>query len=148
MKARLDCDGIGELTEYVGCKIERTEDYVKFTQPVLLQSCVNELNIESGRSAWTPAETGKVLIKGEIGTELKSSEQTKCRRGVGKLLHTMRWSRPEIYNSVRELSRFMTSGTATSHVKDMRRVMEYCVSTEKMRHYVETRPKMERRSRI
>jgi hypothetical protein len=42
----------------------------------------------------------------------------------------MRWSRPEIYNSVRELSRFMTSGTTTSHVKAMKRVMEYCVATE------------------
>jgi hypothetical protein len=42
----------------------------------------------------------------------------------------MRWSRPEIYNLVRELSRFMTTGTTTSHVKAMKRVMEYCVATE------------------
>jgi hypothetical protein len=42
----------------------------------------------------------------------------------------MRWSRPEIYNYVRELSRFMTTGTTTSHVKAMKRVMEYCVATE------------------
>jgi hypothetical protein len=42
----------------------------------------------------------------------------------------MRWSRPEIYNSVRELSRLMTSGTTTSHVKAMKRVMVYCVATK------------------
>jgi hypothetical protein len=42
----------------------------------------------------------------------------------------MRCSRPEIYNSVRDLSIFMTTGTITSHVKAMKRVMEYCVSIE------------------
>jgi hypothetical protein len=46
------------------------------------------------------------------------------------LLHMMRWSRPEIYNSVRELSIFMTTGTTTLHLKAMKRVMEYCVATE------------------
>jgi hypothetical protein len=123
MKANFDCDDIGELMEYVGCKIERTDDYVKFTQPVLLQSFVDEFNIESGRSTYTLAEIGKVLAKGEIGTELKSEEQTRYRCGVGKLLHM-------IYKSVRELSRFMTTETTTSHVKAMKRVMDYCVATE------------------
>jgi hypothetical protein len=41
MKSRFDCDDISELTEYVGCKIERTDDYVKFTQLVLLQSFID-----------------------------------------------------------------------------------------------------------
>jgi hypothetical protein len=130
MKARFDFDDIGELTEYVGCKVERTKDCVRYTQPVLLQSYVDEFSIESGRLVCTPAETGKVLVKGDEESQLKAAEQTKYRCGVGKLLHMMRWSRPEIYNSVRELSRFMTSGTTTSHVKAMKRVMEYCVATE------------------
>jgi hypothetical protein len=130
MKARFDCDDIGELTEYVGCKVERTKDYVRFTQPVLLQSYVDEFSIESGRSVRTPAETGKVLVKGDEESQLKAAEQTKYRCVVGKLLHMMRWSRPEIYNSVRELSRFMTTGTTISHVKAMKGVMEYCVATE------------------
>jgi hypothetical protein len=89
MKARFDCDDIGELTEYVGCKIERTDDYVKFTQPGLLQNFVDEFNIKSWWSSRTLAKTGKVLVKGEIWTE-----QTKKRCGVGKLLHMMRWCRP------------------------------------------------------
>jgi hypothetical protein len=69
---------------------------------------VKEFSIESGRSVRTPAETGKVLVKGELCSELKTSGQTKYRCGVGKLLHMMRWSRPETCNYVRELSRFMT----------------------------------------
>jgi hypothetical protein len=42
----------------------------------------------------------------------------------------MRWSRPEIYNAVRELSRFMTNGASDAHMKAMKRVMEYCVETK------------------
>ena len=33
-----ECDDIGEFKEYVGCKIERTNHTIKFTQPVLQQS--------------------------------------------------------------------------------------------------------------
>jgi hypothetical protein len=38
MKQNFDCDEIGELKEYVGCKIEhnRDEGYMKLMQPVLL----------------------------------------------------------------------------------------------------------------
>jgi hypothetical protein len=42
----------------------------------------------------------------------------------------MRWYRPEIYNAVRELSRFMTVGSSDVHMKAMIRVMEYCVETK------------------
>ena len=129
MKARFDCDDIGELTEYVGCKVECTEDYVKFTQPVLLQSFEDEFGTETGRSTRTPAETGNVLRKGEDGSKMEYPKLNKFQKGVGKLLQMMRWSRPEMQNAVRDCSRFMTNGTSSSHVKAMHRVMDYCVST-------------------
>jgi hypothetical protein len=46
MKSRFDCDFIGELTEYVHCNIEKNSDYVRFTQPVLLQSYEDGFDIE------------------------------------------------------------------------------------------------------
>jgi hypothetical protein len=42
----------------------------------------------------------------------------------------MRWSRPEIYNAVRELSRFMTTGASDAHMKAMKQMMKYCVETK------------------
>jgi hypothetical protein len=89
MKARFDCDDIGELTEYVGCKVDRTKDYVQFTKSVLLQSYIDGLSIESGRPVRTLAETGKLLVKGEDESQLNATEQTKYRSGVGKLLYMM-----------------------------------------------------------
>jgi len=77
----------------------------------------------------TPAEAGSVLERCEDGEALTEREQTRYRSGVGKLLHLMRWSRPEIYNAVRELSRFMTIGASKIHMKAMERVMNYCLTT-------------------
>jgi hypothetical protein len=47
---------------------------------------------------------------------------------VGKLLHVMRWSRPDVLNAVSELSRFMMVA-ALQQMKALYRVMSYCVAT-------------------
>jgi hypothetical protein len=59
---------------------------------------------------------------------LDSASQTKYRSGVGKLLHLAKWSRVDVLNRVRELSRFMTS-PRESHWKAMLRCMKYIVMT-------------------
>ena len=125
-----DCDDVGEFNEYVGCKLERNwkNRSVRITQPVLLQSYEDEFELPS-REYETPAETGKVLTKCEDDQQVPPAEQKEFRSGTGKLLHMMRWSRPEIWNSVRELSRRMSKSNA-DHLKAMKRVMKYCVSTK------------------
>ena len=55
----------------------------------------------------TAAEPGSVLSMDEDTEVMKESDQKTYRSGVGKLLHMMKWSRPEISNAVRELSRFL-----------------------------------------
>jgi len=90
---------VGELHEYVGCKIVRSEKSIRFTQPVLLQSFEDEFQCNEGK-VMTPAEAGSVLERCADGEALTEGEQTRYRSCVGKLLHMMRWSRPEIYNAV------------------------------------------------
>ena len=48
----------------------------------------------------------------------------------------MEWSRPDILNSVRDLSRFL-SGARPAHLKAMYRVMEYCLCTAEKGLYLE-----------
>ena len=60
---------------------------------------------------------------------MQGVEQTNYRKGVGKLLHLMKWSRPEILNAVHDLSRFMTAGASLAHKRAMEMVMKYAVST-------------------
>jgi hypothetical protein len=61
----------------VGCKIDRDEDSVKFTQPVLIQSYEDEFELNKTMQVFTPSEKGKVIMKCDNGTELGGKEQTK-----------------------------------------------------------------------
>ena len=130
MKDRFDCDDVGELKEHVGCKVNvDVEDRsVTVTQPVLLQSFEDEFELNEGVFPRTPAIAGDVLARGEAKDQMPAPDQKRCRSGVGKSPHMMRWSRPECLNSVRELSRFM-QGAMSAHVKAMHRVMKHCVGT-------------------
>jgi hypothetical protein len=128
MMARFDCDEVGRLTEYVGCKVDIDEEErsCKVTQPVSLQSFEDEFDLPEGAFPRTPAIAGDILLRGEVKDQVPHKEQKKCRSGTGKLLHMMRWSRPETLNSVRELSRFM-QGAVSAHTKAMLRAMKHCV---------------------
>jgi len=132
MMGHFECDDVGVLRECVGCKInyEPERGHLKITQPVLLQSFNDEFNLPDGKASSLPAPPGEVLVKGKEGEELPSYLQSACRSGVGKLLYLAKWSRPEIKNRVRELSRFMTEAT-THHLNAMHKLMKHCVSTPK-----------------
>jgi hypothetical protein len=87
MMSRFDCDEVGELKEYVGCKvdIDRKERSVTLTQPVLLQNFADEFELPEGASPRTPAVAGDVLVRGEVKDQVSYKEQKLYRSGVGKL---------------------------------------------------------------
>ena len=74
----------------------------------------------------TPAEPGSQLRRCKEGSEI--SKQKKFRSGTGKLLHMMRWSRPDVLNAVRELSKHMKESNLL-HYGAMCRVMEHAMKT-------------------
>ena len=129
---RFDCEDIGALKEYVGCKIDRNhkERSIRFTQPIMLQSFKDEFNVMTANMRVTPADPGTILAKAEEDQIVSKHEHTHYRAGVGKLLHMTRWSRPETQNAVRELSRH-DSAPNEAHMKAMKRCMRYCVGTPK-----------------
>ena len=72
-----------------------------------------------------------IMLGTKLGEKRESvlpEETTYYHKGIGKILHMMRWSRPEIYNAVRDLSR-RTSAVTKDHIVAMHRVMAHCVST-------------------
>ncbi len=106
MKQHFECDDVGELEEYVGCKIEhnKEEGWMRLTQPVLLQSFEDKFDLPQVGAYGTPAPPGQVLQKASKETQVTGMEQTNYRSGVGKLLHMMKWSRPEVLYGTRKLS--------------------------------------------
>ena len=103
---------------------------MKFTQPVMVQSFCDEFDIEDAmkRPPATPAEPGSVLLPAQPEDYVSSEKQSYYCSGVGKMLHMMRWSRPETYSSTRELSRSL-KGASQLHIKAMHRQMAYVAST-------------------
>lgn len=132
MKNLFECDDVGEFDEYVGCRVDRDGNELKMTQPVLIRSFEDEFDLGNVKSAETPGAPGSVLtpvIDDEDAVD--KSLQTKFRSGVGKLLHLMRWSRPEVSNAVRDLSRHGQKCNK-AHIMAMKRCMQYCVETKEM----------------
>jgi hypothetical protein len=135
----LYCNEIGNMDEYVGYKVERDykEGSIKMTQPVMLQSFTDKFNLPEGPVPNMPATPGDALVHTKPEDCMSDTKQFKYRLGVGKLLHMMCWSCPEILNAVRELSRYM-SGASMAHVKAMHQVMKYCIG--KLEHGLLLKP--------
>jgi hypothetical protein len=123
------CDDQGEMTEYIGCKIDynKNDRYMKILQPVLIQSFEDEFGVSSGEPIATPAVPGTVLTKGEVDTN--PHQQFLYRSGVGKLIHAAKWSRVDCLNAIRELSRHTASGNST-HITAMKRCMAHMLQTK------------------
>jgi hypothetical protein len=119
------CDDCGELTEYIGNKIERVgEDAIRLVQSVLTQSYEDEFNLEN-KCYSTPAQPGTVLMHPGQGKEvLNSEDQTTLRSGMGKLMYQMQYSRPNITQAVRDLARYMTCGNLKA-LEAMKRCMRF-----------------------
>ena len=111
----------------LGGKLGEKKEVLTFTQPVMLQSFKDEFDLPTLEPN-TPLEPGKILIKAKEGESVPPEEITYYHKGTGKLLHMMRWSRPEIYNTVRYLSRHMSVVTKY-HIVAMHRFMAHFVST-------------------
>ena len=75
-----------------------------------------------------PATAGTHLVKS--GMKLCAEAQTRYHSGVGKLLYLIKWSHPEIVNSVCKLTCFMTEAFQNSK-KGMERVMQHVLSFPK-----------------
>ena len=78
--SRFDCDDIGEVKEYVDCKIDKDvkNNMFKFAQPVMIQSFRDELELikECTKTPVTPGDPGTVLVKAEDKDKINQKRQT------------------------------------------------------------------------
>jgi hypothetical protein len=80
IKKHFQCDDVGAVKDYIGCKTEinTEEQYVEFTQPVLVQSLGNEFEvIPQGASPMTPAKPGTILTKCEESNKLDDKQHSR-----------------------------------------------------------------------
>jgi hypothetical protein len=116
------------MNEYIGNKIDYGDGKMKLTQPVLLKSFVDEFGVDKNVKTSLPAKAGQILVKSEPQEALDEGKATKYRSGMGKLRYLATWSRPDILNAVREVSRHLKTPNEV-HYQAMMQIMEYCVAT-------------------
>ena len=113
------------MGEYVGCTIEEEGDNIYLSQPGLTakleQRYGKELTtLQRYQTAMGP---GQVMLRPDDDDEyLTPEEQTEYRSGMGMLLYLLKHWRPDLSNSIRELTKVM-DGATICHMKAMKRVI-------------------------
>jgi hypothetical protein len=85
--------------------------------------------MENMRIFKTPAIPGEIILRTSDKDEIVSQEDhRKFRSGVGMLLYLIKFSRPDIANAVREITKGM-DGPTDLQVKSLHRLIKYVLDT-------------------
>jgi hypothetical protein len=136
-KALSEIQGVFSITrsenieDFIGCNIKRDGNKILLSQPDLIKKMVEkfESKIKDLKEYETPAPASSHIIRcteEEVG--LSDDEQKDFRSGVGSLLYLLKHSRPELSNSVRELSKVMDRANK-AHEKALYRVIRFVQQT-------------------
>ena len=122
------------LTDYLSCRIienkERGEILVM--QPHLINRLIEKFGdeVKDRRVYKTPGTPRFKIVRPDCDSELIDKEtQQRYRSGVGMLLYLTKYSRPDISNIVRELSKCMDGATMGSYL-EMLRVVKFVIDTK------------------
>ena len=77
-----------------------------------------------------PFGTNNRIVRPGDDEKLISKEvQTRYCSGIGMLLYLVKYSRPDLSNAVRELSK-VNDGATNEHVKSLLRVIKFAIDTK------------------
>jgi len=120
------------IEDFIGCHIKRSGDKVLLSQPDLIKKMLDKFedHIEKLKDYDTPAGASTHVRRCITDEEaLDDEEQQNFRSGVGSLLHLLKHSRPDLSNSVRELSKVMDKANK-AHQKQLYRVIKFVQQTQ------------------
>jgi hypothetical protein len=123
-----------ETKEYLGCEILFDKEQTKawLGQPFIVKKMFNRFKdlINTRHIYRTPGTPGFTVVRPVTPEEQISPEDQKVyRSAVGSLLYLIKYSRPDIANTVRELSKCMDKATPAAF-KEMKRVMRFVAGTK------------------
>ena len=133
MKKLFDCNDSREVKEYIGTKVDVDKDNktIRLMQPVLIQSFVDKFGVSENSKVTTLAAPGKVLRKCPLERKMSHAQHKKYRKGVRKLMYLAHWTRPDILNVVRDLSRH-AQYPGEEHYQAMQWCMIFCINTKEV----------------
>ena len=95
-------------------------------QPTIIKSFEKQFGekVAKKKMTITPASPGSIGGKVDDISKVDEKTQSMYRSGEGTLLYLTKYSRPDLTNPLRELSKSM-DGTSMAHVTEMYRVIDF-----------------------
>jgi hypothetical protein len=131
---------MGRMHEYVGCTVTTKDNKIILSQPDIIKKLEANFGEEvKGLSTYrTPSAPHQVLVQPSTDAlTLSTGDQKKYRSGVGTLLYLVKHSRPDLSNSVRELSKMMDLANE-AHKRALLRTIKYVLDTKNL--YLNLKP--------
>ena len=125
-----------DLNDNLSCEIQFSKDRTKawLGQPHLISNLESKFgnDMKNLRKYKTPGTPNLNMVRNtDDKLTLPKEKQSLYRSGVGMLLYLVKYSRPDIANTVRELSKVLDGSTEASY-KEMLRVIKYVLDTREM----------------
>jgi hypothetical protein len=122
------------LTDYLSCRVVENEEKneILILQPHLTSNLVEKFGdeVQDRRVYKTPGTpTFKITRPDDELDEINVELQKRYHSGVGMLLYLTKYSRPDLCNIVRELSKCMDRATMGSYL-EMLRVVKFVIDTK------------------
>ena len=125
-----ECRDLGEITEFLGMKISRSDSKIHLDQCTYLRTVLERCGMHNSKKAATPLPAGYVPIRSETvaSPELRSKYQTV----IGSLLYLMLGTRPDIAFAVTKMAQF-AANPSKDHLNRALYICRYLVGTQSYR---------------
>ena len=120
------------LKDYLSCRVIEDEKRILILQPHLINNLQAKFGneVEKKRVYKTPGTPRfKIVWPSNDDDTIDGNLQSKYRSGVGMLLYLTKYSRPDLCNVVRELSKCMDKATMGTYL-EMLRVIKFVIDTK------------------
>lgn len=133
-KNKLNLKVEDNLKDYLSCEITFSEDgkTAWIHQPHLLKKIKDKFGdmVRQLRNYGTPGTPGNSIIR-NTGERINLEDQKLYRSGTGMLLYLQKHTRPDMSNTVRELSKVL-DGASPAAFKELKRTLKFTIDTENL----------------
>ncbi|GJV24427.1 putative ribonuclease H-like domain-containing protein, partial [Tanacetum coccineum] len=127
MHKKFQISSMGELTFFLGLQVKQKEDGIFISQDKYVTKILKKFSFTNVKTASTPMETQKALLKDEDGEEV---DVHLYRSMIGSLMY-LTSSRPDIMFTVCACTRYQVN-LKVSHLHAMKRIFRYLKGQPKL----------------
>ncbi|GJX94099.1 putative ribonuclease H-like domain-containing protein [Tanacetum coccineum] len=127
MHKKFQMSSMGELTFFLGLQVKQKEDGIFISQDKYVTEILKKFGFTDVKTASTPMETQKALLKDEDGEEV---DVHLYRSMIGSLMH-LTSSRPDIMFVVYACARYQVN-LKVSHLYNLKRIFRYLKGQPKL----------------